>query len=76
MNKSKKIIALGVFSTFLGVLGYVACCLPLLGGIFSVLGVSLLFAHQISVIFVVLGIAFLIIGIFLIFKSRQSCKTK
>jgi len=76
MSKRKKIVALGMFSTILGVLGYAACCLPIVGSIFAVLGISLLFVHQVSVIFVVLGLVILIIGIFLIFNRRQSCKKK
>lgn len=76
MSKRKKIVALGMFSTILGVLGYAACCLPIVGSIFAVLGISLLSVHQVSVVFVVLGLVFLIIGVFLIFSRRQSCKKK
>jgi len=63
----------GGIVTGLGLLGLGACCLPIAGGIASVLGLSALYFHQASQWLIVLGIVLIIIGLILLLKKKKKC---
>ena len=61
----KKIAVTGVAATILGAIGIVICCIPIVSVVFAGIGLSLLFLHKLSFIFVIGGVVLIIVGIFL-----------
>jgi len=64
----------GVAASLLGALGVVACCIPLIGGVFTAIGISILFLHKVSVYFIGLGILLIILGVYFSTKRKKECK--
>jgi hypothetical protein len=67
------IIFTGGIASGLGFIGLGACCIPAVGGIASVLGVSVLFFHQISQWLIGIGLALLFLGILIFLQKNKSC---
>ena len=63
----------GVVASIVGLLGIVACCVPIIGGVFTALGISVLFLHKASIYFVIVGIGLIAVGIYFSFRKKK-CK--
>ncbi len=57
----------------LGFLGLGVCCIPAVGGLTSVLGVSVLFFHQLSQWLIGIGLVLLCLGILIVLKKNKRC---
>ncbi len=60
----------GLLASILGAIGITACCIPIIGGFFTAIGVSILFLHKVSVYFVILGIVLIALGIYFALKKK------
>ena len=67
------IVVSGGITALLGFLGLGACCLPIMGSLAALLGVSVLFFHQVSQWFIGLGLFLIFIGIIAFLRLKKDC---
>jgi hypothetical protein len=67
------LLATGVITSGLGFLGLGLCCLPVVGGITSLLGISVLFFHQVSQWLLGFGLLLLLFGLIILLRRQKGC---
>lgn len=75
MKSIKKgwLIVTGGFASGLGFLGLGACCVPAVGAAASLMGVSVLFFHQVSQWLIGLGLILLLFGLIIMLRRKRGC---